>query len=228
MPVSIIWDFEGPVINVERDHEESWNETAREMNIPFGMAPDWIGTGDTAISQYLAKQAQLAKHEITAEDFAKTKKALFFASVRRRSSLLREGALETLEGLYSDGYPMGIASLTPPDEAAYYFRRADVGRFFNPGCTVFRDDVPQDRLKPFPDVYLEAIRRLKADPKQTVVVEDSVPGVKAAVSAGVARVLGVPVYPQTERALREAGATDVILSLDLNTVRQFVRALERK
>jgi beta-phosphoglucomutase-like phosphatase (HAD superfamily) len=39
--------------------------------------------------------------------------------------------------------------------------------------------------KPAPDIYLEAIRRLNADPADVLVVEDSAVGVQAARAAGL-------------------------------------------
>ncbi len=45
--------------------------------------------------------------------------------------------------------------------------------------------------KPAPDVYLEAMRRLQAQPARTVIVEDAVHGLKAARAAGAFAVRAV-------------------------------------
>jgi len=47
------------------------------------------------------------------------------------------------------------------------------------------------RIKPAPDLYLEAARRLGVDPAACLVIEDSLNGVKAAKAAG-ATVWAVP------------------------------------
>ena len=44
------------------------------------------------------------------------------------------------------------------------------------------------RGKPAPDLFLFAARAMRADPARCVVIEDSVPGVRAAVSAGMAAI----------------------------------------
>lgn len=43
--------------------------------------------------------------------------------------------------------------------------------------------------KPAPDIYLKALERTGADPKKTIVIEDSVQGVSAALSAGLSVVM---------------------------------------
>ena len=40
------------------------------------------------------------------------------------------------------------------------------------------------RRKPFPDIYIEAVRRVGADPRRCLVVEDAVAGIAAARAAG--------------------------------------------
>lgn len=73
------------------------------------------------------------------------------------------------------------------------------------------DDV--DHGKPAPDVYEEAMRRLKISPSQTVVLEDSGAGIRAGLAAG-ARVIAVP-NPETDPGPETlALATSVVSSLN--------------
>ncbi|MGH2997068.1 MAG: HAD family hydrolase, partial [Gaiellaceae bacterium] len=61
------------------------------------------------------------------------------------------------------------------------------------------------RGKPAPDVYLEAARRLGADPARCAAIEDSHNGILAAKAAGM-RVVAIPNprYPPGEEALADA------------------------
>ena len=74
-------------------------------------------------------------------------------------------------------------------------------------------DLGIDRMKPEPDVYLEAAAAFGVDPARAVVVEDSAHGVEGGVRAG-ARVIGFVggrhSYPGHADALTEAGATTIV------------------
>jgi HAD superfamily hydrolase (TIGR01509 family) len=73
------------------------------------------------------------------------------------------------------------------------------------------------RGKPAPDLFLHAARRMGAEPAACLVVEDSVPGVTAAVSAGIVAfgfVGGAHVEAVEHGArLRDAGAASVFADM---------------
>jgi len=68
-------------------------------------------------------------------------------------------------------------------------------------------------VKPAPDVYLYAADKMHAKPENTIVIEDSVHGVRGAVKAGM-RVVGFTggshAYRGLADVLTEAGAETVI------------------
>jgi beta-phosphoglucomutase family hydrolase len=66
--------------------------------------------------------------------------------------------------------------------------------------------------KPAPDTFLDAARRLKAEPSRAVVVEDAIAGVQAGHAGGFGLVIGVDHIGHSQ-ALREAGADLVVASL---------------
>jgi len=74
-------------------------------------------------------------------------------------------------------------------------------------------DLGADRVKPKPDIYLHGAAQFNVQPKNCVVVEDSVHGVHAAREAGM-RVIGFTgashTYPSHADKLTEAGAETVI------------------
>jgi beta-phosphoglucomutase-like phosphatase (HAD superfamily) len=79
-----------------------------------------------------------------------------------------------------------------------------LGRLFR--VAVASDEVAAN--KPAPDVYLEVVGRLGADPASTAAIEDSANGVRSAHAAGL-QVIAIPQpgFPQDPEALRLADVT---------------------
>ncbi len=77
-------------------------------------------------------------------------------------------------------------------------------------------EVGSRRIKPAPDVYLHACREFEVEPRDAIVIEDSVHGIAAAVAAGC-RVVGFTgashTHPGHADALTDAGAETVISRL---------------
>ena len=80
-----------------------------------------------------------------------------------------------------EGYPVGIATMSHRKHAVLVLQRLDLMREFD--ALVTREDVKE--AKPSPEIYLLTARRLDARPCDCFVLEDSVPGVRAANAAGM-------------------------------------------
>jgi HAD superfamily hydrolase (TIGR01509 family) len=102
----------------------------------------------------------------------------------------RAGAVALVDALNAAGVPIAVASNSPRDFLDLVLATSGMGARFT--VTVAGDEVPNP--KPAPDIYLEACRRLGADPAATVGLEDSPTGAQAAKAAGLT-VIGVPYLP---------------------------------
>ncbi|MFF4623707.1 HAD family hydrolase [Nonomuraea jabiensis] len=110
---------------------------------------------------------------------------------------LMPGAVETVRRL-SDAVTLGLASSSPRRLIDVVLDAAELKECF--AATVSTEEVT--RGKPAPDGYLEAARRIGADPRKCVAVEDSSNGLRSAHAAGM-RVIAVPhpKYPPAPDAL---------------------------
>lgn len=105
----------------------------------------------------------------------------------------RPGAVALVDALLEAGIPVAVASNSPRAFLDQVLATADVADRF--AHTVAGDEV--DHPKPAPDIYVEACRRLHADPEKSVALEDSPTGAQAAHAAGL-YVIGVPYIPDME------------------------------
>ena len=115
---------------------------------------------------------------------------------------LIEGAAAAAERL-AVRWPLAIASSSNRPIIDLVLALGGLDRFFR--ATVSSEEVA--RGKPAPDVYLEAARRLGADPARCAAIEDSHNGILAAKAAGM-QVLAIPNerYPPGHEALAAADA----------------------
>jgi HAD superfamily hydrolase (TIGR01509 family) len=108
-----------------------------------------------------------------------------------------EGAIDTVRRLASD-WPLALASSSHRRVIDAALAGTGLGDVFD--AVVSSDEV--ERGKPEPDVFLEAARRLRVEPRDVLVVEDSLNGLKAARAAGMTTVLvpnrSVPPAPGSE------------------------------
>lgn len=93
-----------------------------------------------------------------------------------------------LLALHEKGLVMAVCSAADLRKVRYNIKAIGVDESIF-SALVTGSDV--ERKKPFPDIYLEGARRVGIDPKDCLVVEDAVSGIKAAHAAGMDAV-GVP------------------------------------
>ncbi|GAA5495731.1 haloacid dehalogenase superfamily, subfamily IA, variant 3 with third motif having DD or ED [Rubritalea squalenifaciens DSM 18772] len=90
------------------------------------------------------------------------------------------GVNELFQLLSDKGIPVAVVSSSSHDWVDSWLEQLDLIKFTQ--TIVCKGDAP--RIKPAPDLYLEAARRLELDPADCLVIEDSLNGVKAAIAAG--------------------------------------------
>ena len=109
---------------------------------------------------------------------------------RRQEEILAElagsgamaGARELLAALRERGVRCAVVSSSSHDWVDGWLEKTALAGFFE--TVVCRGDAP--RIKPAPDLYLEAMRRMRVGAGQGLVIEDSRNGLLAARGAGLA------------------------------------------
>jgi beta-phosphoglucomutase len=164
---------------------------AREDFLPF------VGTGeDSFISGAAARRG--VKVDIV-PDKARTYD-LYDQIVRGRLEPL-PGAVEFIRDCRARGLKTAIA--TSADRRKLEVNLREIG-IPESEFDALVDGLQVERKKPHPDIYLEAARRVGADPRRCLVAEDAVSGVRAAKAAGCLCLALGGSFPEAE--LRAAGA----------------------
>jgi HAD superfamily hydrolase (TIGR01509 family) len=215
---AVIFDLDGVLI----DSEQVWNDARRRYVLEQGgrwhdrAQQDMMGMSSTEWSRYLRNE--LGVHRTPDEissDVARRLGALY-----RERLPLEPGAGEAVERVAAR-WPLALASSSNRELIDLVLELSNLAAHFE--ATVASEEVA--RGKPAPDVYLEAARRLGAEPSACVAIEDSRNGILSAVAAGI-QVIAVPnrAFPPGGEALEKAAR--ILASLDELTP-HLIESLER-
>jgi HAD superfamily hydrolase (TIGR01509 family) len=184
-PRAAVFDMDGLLL--ETEHSWTIAEVAlfERYGRPFGLDEKraLLGNAGAALGRILER---LLEQPGRGPELGGEVLELILDEVRREGAALRPGAAELVTELRGR-MPLAVASNSPRVLVDLALESSGLGDVW--GVTVCGDEV--EELKPAPDIYLEACRRLGARAEETVALEDSPTGVAAARAAGT-YVIGVP------------------------------------
>jgi len=181
---AIIFDMDGVLV----DSEAVWDDVRRQFTEEAGgrwhdgAQRDMMGMSSIEWSRYVRDRLGVA---MDPDRISAAVADLVVAVYRERLPLL-PGAVESVRSL-AEHWPLALASSSNRHVIDLVLELAEIADAFQ--ATVSSEEVGAG--KPAPDVYLEAARRLGADPTTCTAIEDSTNGIRSAAAAGMA-VVAVP------------------------------------
>jgi HAD superfamily hydrolase (TIGR01509 family) len=206
VPRAVFFDQDGVLI----DSEGAWDAARRAVVAENGgrwkdeATSAMMGMSSPEWSRYLHDELRVG---LDPQDISDQVVARLLAGYEQELPLL-PGAVEAVRRIAAR-WPVGLASSANREVIDAVMAASGLADTF--GVTVSAEEVAHG--KPAPDIYLEAARRLGADPGRSAAVEDSSNGLRAAAAAGML-VVALPnrEFPPESDAL--ALATVVLGSLD--------------
>lgn len=213
---AVIWDMDGVLADTAPHHLRAWQEIFTKRGISFTEADFKRGFGirnDAIIKNTLGEQTNEAEIEAIAQE----KEATFRRIIGKDIKPL-PGALKLLEALDESGVKMAIASSTTIENIRLIVGSLGIADYFQ--AVITGHDVTEG--KPSPQVFLLAAQILGAEPKNCIVVEDAVAGVKAAKNAGMYCVAVASSHPKEK--LAEADL--IVDTLEMVTIKDLEKLLK--
>jgi HAD superfamily hydrolase (TIGR01509 family) len=184
LPAAVLWDMDGTII----DTEPYWMDAETELVHSFGGT--WTHEDAlTLVGQGLwhsARRLQSRGVAMAEDDIIDSLTTTVLGRVQSGGLPWRPGARELLVELKAAGVPTALVTMSIRKLAAVVVDTIDFAAF---DVVVAGDDV--EHSKPHPAAYLRAAELLGVDAADCVAIEDSAPGVAAAVASGAATI-GVP------------------------------------
>jgi putative hydrolase of the HAD superfamily len=177
---AVLFDFDGVLVDTEWAIYQAWKRTfeAHGQHLPLEVYTRCIG------SDFATWSPKTHLEDLTGQAFD-----WHDLDARRQSEILKDlahekpmfGAPGLLAKLDTTSLPLAVVSSSSHQWVDGWLEKLGLAGHFR--TTVCRGDAP--RIKPAPDLYLEAANRLSVAAADCLVIEDSLNGVKSAKAAGM-------------------------------------------
>lgn len=182
MKKACIFDFDGVIVDSERYHYLGWLEVAKVIGttLTYEEYAPLKSAGRIRVIPYLFEKAGKVMQEGDIEKFFKVREEKIAVEIAKLNEEdVIDGVVDFLELLNTNGIPCAVASASASSTGVA--KRFGLYGYFK----AFVDGNDKLPRKPNPEIYLEAAKRLGAEPCDCVVFEDSILGVQGAKNAGM-------------------------------------------
>lgn len=195
MVKAAIFDMDGLLIDSERIIMQACIRAAKAVGITYSQAEfvELIGRSSQDASRMMAEQLN------GLENLSKVGQGVDqILSVRNHVFPLKSGVVELLQYYQSNNVICGVASSSPIVHIQHRLSHIGILDYFS--SITSGQEVANG--KPNPDIYLLAIKRLGVSAEECIAFEDSEPGARAAIAAGL-KVVVVPDLKQPSDFVKE-------------------------
>ena len=182
---AIAFDMDGLMVDTETIGREAWRIVVEGMGCSFedDVYLRIVGRRSDESAEIMRSYYKLS---VPSEELLREKNAAFFRILDKTVPVM--AGLRTLhKEIVKRNIPWAVATSSPCDYAADMLSRIQL----QDGCHAIVGGDEVERGKPSPDIYLLAAERLGLAPSKCLALEDSAPGCRAAIAAGM-EVVAVP------------------------------------
>lgn len=192
-----VFDMDGVMLLSEPFQLASFNAILSNHNVAIGDEEwyrDYAGYRDTVIASKIIEKYHIP---LDATNCAETKRAAYLDFFKRGEVPPALGLIDAVKEL-SKNMVLGVASNASLSEIEAVTEGFGIRQYFK----ALTSGHEVEDGKPAPDVYLEAVRRLKLAPSECIALEDTPLGLTAANSAGLTTIAINTTHPSDD--LRDA------------------------
>ncbi len=185
----ILFDMDGVLVDAREWHYDALNRALDVFGYKisrFDHVETYDGLPTKTKLQMLSKERSFPKG---LHPFVSALKQKYTVEIIHRECRPTFQHLYTLSRLKADGYRIAVCSNSVRNSMDLMLTKTGVGDFVD--FYLSNEDV--SKAKPDPEIYITAMERFGAHPKECLIVEDNLNGIKAAMASGghLLRVQGV-------------------------------------
>lgn len=183
---AVIFDMDGTLLDTEKVYRRAWRVACDRA---------CIDDADTVIKNCTGRnRADIRKYfertygaDFPFDEFISVRESAFDRIIEQEGIDAKEGMKYCLDYLKENGIKIGLATSTNATDAEQRLRMAGAFEYFD--AIVTGDCKRVKKGKPAPDIFLAALDALGVTAEEAIAVEDSLNGVRSAVSAGMRTVM---------------------------------------
>jgi len=175
---AVVFDFDGLIVDTESLWFDVFRETMLEYECDLKIEDFAVCVGTNADVLY-TKLSELARKPIDRSVIQKVTDERYKEKIHELE--LREGVLNYLQAAKERGLKIGLASSSSRKWVVEFLHQFGIQDYFEVIKT--SDDVK--KVKPDPELYLQAVEELGVHAREALAFEDSKNGLIAAVQAGL-------------------------------------------
>lgn len=174
---AFIFDLDGVIVDTAKFHYLAWQNLAKKLDIHFTEEENEQLKGVSRVRS-LEKILEWGKKSISEERFQtlmdeKNEDYLSYVHKMNKDDIL-PGVMDFLEIVKSNGHPIALG--TASKNSSIILKAVGLTTMFE----AVIDGNKVTKAKPDPEVFLKAAKFLNTPPKDCIVFEDSISGIKAA------------------------------------------------
>ena len=199
---NIIFDFDGVLVDSEILAAKAFAKYMKKYDIEID---------ENEFANFAGKKT-VQVIDILSQKYSIKDQEKFFTDIMEIASYIYKNELTAVEGacnfLHNTKLSLYIGSNSTKDRIISGLHKVELNKYFKPDKIYSFDLV--GKAKPYPHIYLKAIVDNNLNKNETIIIEDSLVGVKAGVNAGV-KVIGLTAgghwhEGRDEKELLDAGA----------------------
>ncbi|MGO4928380.1 HAD family hydrolase [Fundicoccus sp. Sow4_F4] len=175
---NVIFDLDGTLIDSDVIYEKGWRKAFDKYGIDISnqIIEGWGGLSVNASTKQIAEIVGDYKFAL---ELREIREEYFYEQLMKGNLKTMPFALELLEFLNKEKITINLATSTHREKGLMILKKLELSHYFT--NLLFGDQV--EKTKPNPEIYLRTLDELDSNNNETVVIEDSVTGMSAAVEA---------------------------------------------
>lgn len=207
----IIFNFNGTMFLDAKENKLAWQKEIKNISGKIISDAEFTSFVDGSMNEDIIRHfmgADISNMKIRL--YAEEKEMIYRNLCLQNSKMLHlvPSLVPLLNELRAKNALMNIATVSTPGNVEFYFKQLDLARWFNRNNIVCNDG--SFTSKPSPVIYLKAARAIGVQPEDCIVIEDSIPGIKSAINAGVKTIVAVASTTLVERLKAISEVTTII------------------